>query len=211
MNSVEWRTICQQAAAEQAIQEARMGWHLTAEQIVPFDHRWEHVQEVVHLALWLAGETGADLETVEAAAWLHDVCKGQPSHAALGAATAARILAETDFPAAKLAAVADTILQHEKMYRPVGAVPLQPIEAAVLWDADKLTKVGVQALAYMLSAHYLAGQPLKERLRDCEKFVQETLIHTVRSMNTAPARQLAEERYAHMVQVLNLWRQEVDF
>lgn len=211
MSRTEWRTICQQAAAEQALQEAHASWHLTNDQPAPFDHRWEHVQEVVHLALWLADETDADLETVEAAAWLHDVCKGQPSHAALGAATAARILAETDFPAAKIAAVADSIRQHEKMYRPVNAAPLQPIEAAVLWDADKLTKVGVQALAYLLSAHYLAGQPLKERLRNCEEFVQETLSRTVRSMNTAPARRLAEERYAHMVQVLDLWRQEADF
>lgn len=210
MSSADWRTICRQAAAEQASEEARKGWRLADDQPVPFDHRWEHVREVVRLALWLARETGADQETIEAAAWLHDVCKGQPAHAALGAAAAARILAGTDFPAEKIAAVADTIRQHEKMYRPVDAAPLQPIEAAILWDADKLTKVGVQALAYLLSAHYLAGQSLKERLRNCEEFVQETLIRTVRSMNTAPARQLAEERYQHMVQTLGLWRQETE-
>ncbi|RIK25941.1 MAG: hypothetical protein DCC55_40320 [Chloroflexi bacterium] len=211
MSSGHWRTICQRAAAEQAIQEARTGWRLADNQPVPFDHRWEHVQEVVRLALWLAHETNADLETVEAAAWLHDVCKGQRSHAALGATAATRILAKTDFPAGKIPAVADTIRQHEKLYRPADAAPLQPIEAAVLWDADKLTKLGAQALAFMLSAHYLAGQPLDERLRNCEEFTQETLSRTVRSMNTAPARQLAVERYQHMVQVLDLWRQENEF
>jgi uncharacterized protein len=211
MSKAEWRTVCRQAAAEQASAEAHAGWRLAGDQTIPFDHRWEHVQEVVRLALWLAHETGADLETIEAAAWLHDVGKGQPAHAALGAAAAIQILADTDFPPAKIAAVADTIRQHEKMHRPEGAAPLQPVEAAVLWDADKLTKIGVQALAFLLSSHYLAGQTLKKRLRECEKFVQETLNRTVRSMNTAPARHLAEERYQHMVFIVDLWRQEADF
>jgi uncharacterized protein len=208
MSIPHWRTVCRQAAAEQAIAEARSVWHLPADQPLPFDHRWEHVQEVVRLALQLTAATGADAEIVEAAAWLHDVCKGQRHHATLGAAAAERILATTDFPAAKISTVAEAIRQHEGLIRPADTPPLEPLEAAVLWDADKLSKIGVQALAFLLSAHYLFGRTLADRRRNCQDYVTETLSRTVTSMNTPPARRLAEERYAHMVQMLALWAGE---
>jgi uncharacterized protein len=208
MTSHHWRSVCRWAAAEAAIAEARSAWHLNADQPLPFDHRWEHVQEVVRLALALAAATGADPVTVEAAAWLHDVCKGQRHHATLGAAAAERILAETDFPADKVGVVAAAIRQHEGLTRPAGADPLQPLEAAILWDADKLSKLGVQGLAFLLSAPYLAGRPLADRRRNCLEYVQTTLSQTVTSMNTMPARTLAAQRHAHMVQMLDHWAEE---
>jgi uncharacterized protein len=208
MSQSTWRSVCQRAAAEQARQEAQRAWNLNEGQTVPFDHRWEHVQEVVRLAMLLAAETGADPVIVEAAAWLHDVCKGERAHATLGAAASERILAGTDFPAAKLPAVAEAIRQHEGLFRPKNAPPLHPIVAAVLWDADKLSKLGVQALAFVLSGHYLAGRTLVERRRNCQEYVEKTLGRTVRSMNTAPARQWAEVRYDNMLTMLALWREE---
>jgi uncharacterized protein len=69
---------------------------------LPFNYRWEHIQCVVSLALHLAAKTGADREVVEAAAWLHDVCKGEPNHGAAGARAARTLLSHTDFPAAKI-------------------------------------------------------------------------------------------------------------
>ena len=195
-------------AATKAADEARRAWSWPEGSAPPFNHRWEHVQEVVRLALLLAGVTGADCDIIEAAAWLHDVCKGQPKHAALGAAESLRILRQTDFPPAKIDAVADAIRQHEGMTRPKKAPPLQPLEAAILWDADKLSKLGVQALAFSLSAPYLAGLSLAERRRNCLEFVEGTLTRTVASMNTAPARALAEERHRNMRTVLALWAQE---
>ena len=203
-----WRARCREIAAIQAADEARRAWQWPEGSVPPFSHRWEHVQEVVRLALWLAGVTGADREITEAAAWLHDVCKGEPQHAALGAAESLRILPQTDFPPAKIGAVADAIRQHEGMTRPKKAPPLQPLEAAILWDADKLSKLGVQALAFSLSAPYLAGLSLAERRRNCLEFVEGTLTRTVASMNTAPARALAEERHRNMRTVLALWAQE---
>lgn len=203
-----WRARCREIAAIQAADEARRAWQWPEGSVPPFSHRWEHVQEVVRLALWLAAVTGADRDITEAAAWFHDVCKGQPQHAALGAAESLRILPQTDFPPAKIGAVADAIRQHEGMTRPKKAPPLQPLEAAILWDADKLSKLGVQALAFSLSAPYLAGLSLAERRRNCLEFVEGTLTRTVASMNTAPARALAEERHRNMRTVLALWAQE---
>jgi uncharacterized protein len=208
ITETDWRTVCRQHAQEQAQTEARRKWQIEPDRPLPFNYRWEHVQEVVRLALWLARTLGADLEIVEAAAWLHDVRKEQPQHALVGAEAAAQILPTTDFPVSKIATVAEVIRKHEGMLRPKQADPLLPLEAAILWDADKLSKLGVQALALLLSSENLIGQTLAERRLGFEDFVHNTLNRTVKSMNTPPARQVAEQRYNSMVTMLNTWAEE---
>ena len=204
-----WRTTCQQEAAEQAARDARAGWESTGVcGMTPFEHRWEHVQAVVHLALWLAAELNADLEVTEASAWLHDIRKLDEDHGNAGAQAAADILAGTDFPAEKIGSVVDAIRQHVGLARPSGAPALKPLEAAILWDADKLSKLGVKGLAINLCAHYGAGTGLSKRRRANEKYVRDVLAKTVTSMNTAPARRLAEVRYAAMLTALSAWKQE---
>jgi uncharacterized protein len=208
MAHTHWRDVCRHLAQKRAEQEARTAWKLNPEQTPPFGHRWEHVQEVVRVAIWLAERTGADREIAEAAGWLHDICKEQKHHAARGAAEAGQLLPATDFPADKIAAVADAIRQHEGMHRPTGEAPIQPIEAAILWDADKLTKIGVQALAFILSANYLAGLTLAERRRNILHYATKTLARTVTSMNTTPAQRLARQRHKEMLAILDAWRLE---
>ncbi len=203
-----WRTVCRQHAQDQAQTEAQRKWQIELGRPLPFNYRWEHVQEVVRLALWLARTLGADYEVVEAAAWLHDVRKEQPQHALAGAEAARQILSTTDFPVHKLAAVAEVIRKHEGLVRPKHADPLQPLEAAILWDADKLSKLGVQSLALLLSSENLIGQTLAERRLGFEDFVHNTLGRTVQSMNTPPARQVAEQRYRSMITMLNTWAEE---
>jgi uncharacterized protein len=204
-----WRTVCQQHALKQATLEAHNAWHVTAKAI-PFNHRWEHVQTVVTLALRLAAETGADAEVVEAAAWLHDVRKGAPSHGVAGAKTAKKILEQTDFPREKIAAVAEAIAHHVGLYRAPDAAPLEPVETAILWDADKLSKLGVQAIAYNLSMSYMHGLSLAQRRSNMLEFTHSVLVRTVASMNTAPAQQMAAERYQAMLMVLTAWEHEED-
>jgi uncharacterized protein len=206
--SGEWRQQVRQAARESAQQEARQLWGLGEDAAIPFEHRWEHVQAVAGLALRLAAELNADGEVVEAAAWLHDVCKMQPNHAAAGARNAELFLEETDFPQEKIPAVASVIAQHEGLYREE-AEPLQPIEAAILWDADKLSKLGLQSIIYVVSAPYSAGRSMQARLDDIEEFIEEVLNRTVNSMNTEPAKRLAGRRYADMRSALESWKNEV--
>lgn len=199
-----WRAACKRVARDAAEMEARGQWHLADGEAIPFNYRWEHVQHVVGLACWLAAETGADTEIVEAAAWLHDVRKTEPKHALRGAEAAVEILAATDFPPAKIAEVADAIRQHEGLYRD-DPDALTPLEAAVLWDADKLSKIGVQALVYALSTRYVMGRTLDERRAKNQRFLDDVLVRTVASMNTAPARQLAEDRLRQNQIIMDLW------
>src|SRR5690606_7903429 len=112
---------------------------------VSFNYRWEHVTTVVTLALRLAELTGADAEIVEAAAWLHDVCKYTDGsrHPIAGADFARTFLPTTDFPPDKVEAVAAAIADHMGLWRDE---PLAVLEAQVLWDADKLAKIGLTAV-----------------------------------------------------------------
>ncbi len=203
-----WRQVCREAAHAQSLQEARAAWGVSGDAPVPFNYRWEHVTQVVSLAKRLARATQADLEIVEAAAWLHDVRKEESSHAKAGAQAAREILAATDFPPEKIEAVAYAIRQHAGLTRRNGAPPLEPIEAAVLWDADKLTKIGVQALMVRWSSADTRYLTMAERWRDSAKFAHNTLPRTVASMNTGPAKVMADRRLRNMLAVLSLWMRE---
>jgi uncharacterized protein len=215
-----WRAVAIAAAKAQAAQEGRHMWHIpephdkqyntqqSEGEPLPFDYRFEHVAQVTALALRLGRALDADLEIVEAAGWLHDVRKEEPSHGVAGAVAARAILAATDFPPAKIGAVADAIRKHVGLYREPGAPPLQPVEAAILWDADKLTKLGAQSILITLSTPYVFGKDMAERWRYVAEFADKVLGRTVESMNTKPGRHMAERRYRSTLALLSLWARE---
>jgi uncharacterized protein len=162
---------------------------------VSFNYRWEHVKAVVTLANRLAALTGADAETVEAAAWLHDVCKWThgEDHPVAGAAFARAFLPTTDFPPQKIDAVAEAIAVHQGLYRDQ---PIQELTAQVLWDADKLAKIGLTAVF-----HWTGGALAGDEIRTMDDLIArgrdaEWQARTVASMHTAPARRAAKKRLA---------------
>lgn len=147
---------------------------------------------VVALAVKLAELTGADLEVVEAAAWLHDVRKdAKDKHPEKGAAFARSLLSKTDFPKKKIEQVARTIEDHMGLWRDE---PLSELESKVLWDADKLAKIGLTA-AFHWTGWALAGTKLRgmRDLIDRAKTV-DWQHKTVASMHTKPARKAAKAR-----------------
>jgi uncharacterized protein len=183
-----WRELTRELAHQATLDEAERRWG-TRE--LPFNYRWEHVQAVVRLALRLADLVGADREIVEAAAWLHDVRKQgrDDDHGRDGATAARHILAGTDFPPAKIDAVAEAIAQHVGLFTDE---PVEPLEAAVLWDADKLSKLGATAVLHFSGYQAVikggTAEQLLERLAD-----QGWQPEAVRSFHTQPA-QLAGQR-----------------
>jgi uncharacterized protein len=157
-----------------------------------FNYRWEHVTTVVTLAVKLAQLTGADTEIVEAAAWLHDICKHtKDDHPREGAKYALRFLPTTNFPKSKIERVAQAIEDHMGLWRDT---PLDNLESMVLWDADKLAKIGLTA-AFHWTGWALAGS----KLRDMDELISRArsadwLHKTVASMHTKPARRAAKAR-----------------
>lgn len=185
-----WREAVRDLMYEATLEELR-GRYDTVE--TSFNYRWEHVATVVTLALRLAEQTGADAEIVEASAWLHDVCKfthGE-NHPAAGAALARDFLPRTDFPAGKIAAVAAAIEQHKGLWR---ETPLEALEAQILWDADKLAKIGLTAAFHWLGASLAGNQPRSMEELMVRGRAADWQTKTVASMHTAPARRAARKR-----------------
>ena len=158
-----------------------------------YNYRWEHVTAVVKLANKLAGLTGADRDIVEAAAWLHDVRKEAGSnHPQEGAKFARKFLPKTDFPTGKIEGVAQAIEDHMGLWL---ETPLNNIESQVLWDADKLAKIGLTAALHWTgdllakNGSQITTEELIEYGRNAEW--QEK---TVASMHTKPARKAATKR-----------------
>jgi uncharacterized protein len=157
-----------------------------------FNYRWEHVRAVHTLALKLARLTGADMEIVEAAAWLHDVAKEQGrAHPQAGAAYARRFLPQTDFPSEKIAAVAEAIADHMGLWRDE---PLERLESQVLWDADKLAKLGLTAAFHWTGMNFAEADALTMEEIIARGEDVDWQKRTVRSMHTAPARRAAVQR-----------------
>jgi uncharacterized protein len=181
----QWRAAVRQLMADAAAAEINVPGS-------SFSYRWEHVTTVVTLAVRLAELVGADREIVEAAAWLHDITKSDgESHATSGALFARDFLPQTDFPPEKINQVARAIADHKGLWRDE---PLTELESMVLWDADKLSKIGLTA------AFHWTGMALAEdRLTTMADLITSSrdipwLEKAVASMHTAPARRAAQSR-----------------
>lgn len=190
----EWRKAAKQAMKAASLQQAKT-------EFVSYNYRWEHVQSVVHTAVKLARLTGGDLEIVEAAAWLHDIKKGAgDKHPNEGAKFARKFLQKTDFPSDKIPAVAQAIKDHMGLWLDE---PLSCLESQILWDADKLTKIGTLAVF-----HSVGNSVNKDRTtttRELLKFglAVDWIPKTIASLHTKPAQKAAVSRYKSFKKI---WR-----
>jgi len=194
-----WQEVVRTAAQEAALKDSAY----RGGNDIAFNYRWEHVQAVVRLAIRLAELTGADREIAEAAAWLHDVARPHSKdHGRDGAVAARQILAETDFAPAKIDAVADAIAQHVGLF---AARPVEPLEAAVLWDADKLAKLGATAVLHFIGYEVMVGRGTTvEWLEQLPNLPWQE--RTVTSFHTAPARAAGRKR---LETYQALWKQAI--
>jgi uncharacterized protein len=188
--SLEWRKAVKKAM--RTATENEIIYHFGSMNNASFNYRWEHVKTVVTLAKKLAELTGADQDVVVAAAWLHDVRKdAKEDHPQKGAEFARDFLPRTDFPPEKIERVAQAIEDHMGLWR---TEPLTNLDSQVLWDADKLAKIGLTAVFHW-TGHALAGT----KFRDVHELIKRGRDanwqeKTVDSMHTEPARYAAQNR-----------------
>jgi uncharacterized protein len=208
-----WEQTVKEVACQAALADdrTRMGWADNDERMPPFAYRWEHVQQVVRCGRWLLSQVEADADIVIAACWLHDVEKRLPNHEQGGAEFARQFLPTTDFPTAKIEAVAKAIELHKGLWRPAKewrktepfrpALPLQPIEVALLWDADKLSKIGPTAFlqshpAYLFEIQQKGQSTTTQQLISRNRrWVEITVPRIIGSFNTQAAQRKAMELY----------------
>ncbi len=188
-----WRVVIRQAmksAAEREITAGASGSEPSG--MNGFNYRLEHVSAVATLARRLGEILGADLDILEAAAWLHDVTKSDGArHAETGAEYAREILSRTDFPAEKIQAVSTTITDHIGLWRDN---PLTDLHSQILWEADKLSKLGLTFVVHLTGMAINSNQSVSSA--DLVRMGQEAdwQEKTVNSLHTLPARRAARDR-----------------
>jgi uncharacterized protein len=173
--------------------------------VAVYNYRLDHVQQVVAVAKHIAREVEADMQIVTLAAWLHDIAKpgmgGVKNHGRLGAEKATKILRDLAIEEDVIEKVSVAIEKH------VGLTleePVQPLEAQVLWDADKIIKLGAIALVQYLTdrVRIHPGELMTQISIELNEFIPlgEKIA---KSMNTEVGRKMALER-------LETYRQFVD-
>ncbi|NTW98127.1 MAG: HD domain-containing protein [Oscillochloris sp.] len=142
--------------------EPRFIAFLDARPVADAAHDREHVRRVVANARALAAESGANLDIVLPAAWLHDcvtVPKDSPQRplaSTMSATTASAFLAMSAFPPMLIPSIAHAIAAHSFT---AGVAPLT-LEARVVQDADRLDALGAVGVARCLMLGVQLGRPL---------------------------------------------------
>ncbi len=212
-----WKEAVVALARERATEESLELWHQGSDESPRFNYRWEHLLAVVRLCDRLGRRLGADVEVLTAAVWLHDIVKshspelGAVSDAELAAEEARRFLLTTDFPPSKVEAVAAAVRVHEGLYKDY---PLEQLEAAILWDADKLSKLGATYLVHSLCIRPAFDPIFRGRPTDTDLVLHSTQDwleigeRIVASMNTEPGRTEAARRLAYLKKFVKELRDE---
>jgi len=139
----EWLTQLRTDLIEISSREAKKFWPGPSADSEPyFNYRLEHVQQVERDAKRLLSIVGGDEDIVLASVWIHDRFRPQfegDRHAARAAEWVSQHLAELGFPTAKVSTVEYAVANHSNA---PNTIPEEALEARLLWDADKLTKLG---------------------------------------------------------------------
>ena len=175
-----------------------------------YNYRGDHVEQVVRLVKEIGPTTDADMDIVILAAWLHDLAKPGIEgieirhHGIASAELAEDWLAQAGYDAKTITQVADAVRKHVglKLNK-----PLEPIEAQVLWEADKILKLGIIGLLqYVLNGIRITpGQNLHDIAKKLRNFL--TLAGDIASsVVTEKGKEIAAERLKklhHLVDMLD--------
>ncbi|WP_438299382.1 HD domain-containing protein [Pseudomonas sp. NMS19W] len=186
-------------------------------------HDLSHLQRVWHNARTLQAEEGGDLKVLLAAVLLHDcvaVEKNSPlrSQASrLAAEKASTVLANLNWPEARISAVIHAIEAHSFSAN----ITPTTLEARLMQDADRLDSLGMLGVARtfytagrMGSALYDPHDPeARERDYDDKRFCldhfQTKLLHLAEGFQTAAGQRLAQIRHQRLKGFMEQFKEEI--
>ena len=163
-------------------------------------HDFDHTLRVFHMATRLAQEEGADVETVQLAALLHDVDDRKLSPETYeGKLRAVAFLKAQGVPAEKIQWIVDII---SRVSFSAHLAPPETIEGKCVQDADRLDAIGAIGIARTFAFGGSRGRRLHDpERRDPNASVQhfyDKLLLLKETMHTATGRRLAEQRDQYM-------------
>lgn len=192
----QMRLVVESTTKKAAIEE----WKTAGKnQRVPlYNYRFDHVKQVVKLAKHIGPTTDADMEIVILAAWFHDLAKPGlegieiKNHGIASAELTEHWMIEKGYAHDVIEKVSDVIRKHVGLRLDK---PLEPIEAQVLWESDKILKLGIIGfMQYILNGvRYTPGQELGDIAIKLEEFL--TLAQGITdNVVTTRGKEIAKER-----------------
>ncbi len=154
-----------------------------------------HFTSVVMYAKQLAKETGADMEIVQIAAWLHDIgsIKGHyEDHHIAGQQFAEEFLKQHDYPQDKIDKIKHCIYAH----RGSKDIPRETIEAQCISDADAMSHFNTVA-----SLFYLAIHVRELETQESNDFVKSKLQRSYNKL-TDIGKKLIQDKYDSVMNIL---------
>lgn len=178
------------------VQEKLLGRPLT------FNYRYEHTRTAVGIAENLALVLGVDPDLARITAWLHDIAKcwdpfldqaenlaREDNHGPVGGKEAAAYLRSIGCPEDLIPQIEQAIARHEGYIKDY--ILEDPLDA-LLWDADKLSKISEAGVLHYLSAQLTSGEGVLD-LKEFFSCLNQDLHRGIRdSLNTEPAREWAD-------------------
>lgn len=175
-------------------------------------HDFDHTLRVYHMATRLAEEEGADLQTVQLAALLHDVDDRKLSPETYeGKLRAVAFLRENGVEDGEIESIVDIV---SRISFSAQLPPPESIEGKCVQDADRLDAMGAIGIART----FAYGGSRGRRMHDPEgvdknasiQHFYDKLLRLKDSMNTPTGRRMAEERDQFMRQFLEQFYAEWD-
>src|SRR5579884_2382408 len=167
--------------------------------------------KMLALELQAQGTAGADTLDMDAlviAAYLRNisiVTYGFQDHQVKSAEMAADFLRELDVPGEQIKKVEQIILEYMTAVPPEQRETL-PLERRILYDADKLGQLSGLAVVTSLiefGARYPNRAVTSEVLAAILRHIEERFVELYQSLNTAPARELARDKFGNTLAFLD--------
>ncbi|MFW9848216.1 MAG: HD domain-containing protein [Candidatus Thorarchaeota archaeon] len=198
---------------ERTISHSRKEWIETQEEspLPIYNYRLDHVRHVVKISEMLAKHTGANSQVVRLAAWLHDIVKPGivpvSEHGIESAKVAEEILLSKGIEQDTVNQVMDVIRKH------VGLTlkhQLNPIEAQVIWEADKIDKLGIVGFIHFIinGARLQPGMMIEEMAQKVREFLP-LAEKIAMSMYTPLGKEMAQSRLEHLRHISFLLDSEI--
>lgn len=155
------------------------------------------------------GDTGIpDIDALVIAAYLHNISTveyGFKDHHLKSAEMSVEFLRKHDVPAGTITKVEQIILAHTKAIAR-DERESAPLEGRILYDADKLGRLSGLAVVTSLiefGARYPNRAVNAEILAAILRHIEERFVDLYQSLNTAPARDLAKEKFGNTLAFLD--------
>ena len=175
-------------------------------------HDFDHTLRVFHTATRLAEEEGADLQTVQLAALLHDVDDRKLSpETCEGKLRAVKFLQENGVPQERIREIVDII---SRISFSAKLAPPESIEGKCVQDADRLDAMGAIGIARTFAFGGSRGRRMhdpegKDQNASIQHFYDKLLL-LKEGMHTPTGRRMAQQRDEYMRRFLEQFYAEWD-